>query len=97
MNTWDVYRGGKLIIANAGTEEMMQALSGAVKEEDRVTRAIMIRPAGSPVIGRVERVEDTFRCPACALAVHVGDVFVAGNDSRRSCSVFCQRQLTKRR
>ena len=65
--------------------------AGSVNDEP----PLVIRPGGSPVIGRVERVEDTFRCPACTLAVHVGDVFVTGNDGRRVCSVFCQRRLTK--
>jgi hypothetical protein len=97
MTTWDLYRGGELLAPNVGTAELMEKvkklleLAGCVNDEP----PLVIRPGGSPVIGRVERVEDTFRCPACTLAVHVGDVFVTGNDGRRVCSVFCQRRLTK--
>lgn len=100
MVAWDLYRGEELIAAVGTTEELMAKVGWLLKHNGgRVSsgRPLVIRPGGSPVIGRVERVEDTFRCPACTLAVQVGDVFVTGNDGRRVCSVFCQRRLTKGR
>lgn len=98
MTTWDLYRGGELITSNVGTAELMEKVKQALEQVGWVNDGpLLIRPGGSPVIGRVERVEDTFRCPACTLAVQVGDVFVTGSDGRRVCSVFCQRRLTKGR
>lgn len=95
MTAWDLYRGTETLAAGVGTEELMAKVKAALGKAD--DRPLIVRPGGSPVIGRVERVEDTFKYPACTLSVQVGDVFVTGNDGRRVCSVFCRRRLTKQR
>lgn len=99
MATWDIYRADELIATRVSTEELMKVLAGLLTKKDRITRSVTIRPGGSPVIGRVERVQDAFRCPACQLAVQVGDAYVTGPDTlhARTCSLFCQRRLTKER